>query len=101
MVREKAGALIVLINPVFQDQRSQIAELSAKLRPPAVAGDRTYSEAGVLMSYGSKIADQYRRVAAYVDKIFKGANPAVAAAAGRRDHPVIASPAGRRGGTIP
>ena len=41
-----------------------------------MGGDRIYSEAGVLMSYGPNIADQYRRTATYVDKIFKGAKPA-------------------------
>ena len=41
-----------------------------------MAGDRIYSEAGLLMSYGPNIADQYRRAAIYVDRIIKGAKPA-------------------------
>jgi putative ABC transport system substrate-binding protein len=75
MVREKAGALIVLLNPVFQEQRSQIAELSAKHRLPCMTADRIYAEAGCLMSYGNSLADDFRRAATYVNKILKGAKP--------------------------
>jgi putative ABC transport system substrate-binding protein len=76
MAREKAGALIVSLNPLFYQQRSQIAELAAKQRLPAIAGDRVFAEAGCLMSYGASLADDCHRLATYVDKIFKGAKPA-------------------------
>jgi putative ABC transport system substrate-binding protein len=75
MVRENAGALIVLFTPLFNQQRGQIAELAAKHRLPTIAGDRGFAEAGCLMSYGASLADDFHRLATYVDKIFKGAKP--------------------------
>jgi len=73
--QQNAGALIVLFNLLFQEQRSQIAELAAKHRLPSMTADRIYAEAGCLMSYGNSFADQYRRAPTYVDKILKGAKP--------------------------
>ena len=76
MRQQNAGALIVASESLFQQQKSQIADLAAKHRLPAVAADSMYSEAGVLMSYGQSIAGQFRRAATYVDKILKGTKPA-------------------------
>lgn len=75
MARESAGALIVPLEGLFQQQKDQIVELAAAQRLPSIAAYREYVEAGGLMSYGQNIADNYRRAAVYVDKIFKGANP--------------------------
>ena len=76
MRKQRAGGLIVLLNPLFQQQRNQIAALAAKHRLPCMAGDRIYVEAGCLMSYGTNLAVMFRRAAYYVDRIFKGAKPA-------------------------
>jgi putative ABC transport system substrate-binding protein len=76
MRRQNAGALIVVLDQFLLQQKSQIAALTTKYRLPCATSDRAYSEAGVLMSYGINLGDQYRRAATYVDKILKGAKPA-------------------------
>jgi putative ABC transport system substrate-binding protein len=47
-----------------------------KSRLPSVYSRKEAVDAGGLMSYGADLADSYRRVAYYVDKILKGAKPA-------------------------
>jgi putative ABC transport system substrate-binding protein len=55
--------------------RKRIADFAIKSRLPSVSS-RPYVNAGGLMSYGADEADNYRRVATYVDKILKGTKPA-------------------------
>ena len=43
---------------------------------PTLATNRSLAEAGGLMSYGQDLVEHYRRAAAYVDKLLKGAKPA-------------------------
>lgn len=76
LTKERAGALIVLPDPMLFGQRERIVGLAAKSRVPGVYEWREFAEAGGLMSYGTNIADVYRRLAIYVDKILKGAKPA-------------------------
>jgi putative ABC transport system substrate-binding protein len=45
-------------------------------RLPAIAAAREYAEAGLLLTYGIDLRDQFRQSAVFVDKIFKGAKPA-------------------------
>jgi len=77
IVRERAEALLVLADPMFYAQRSRLAELAAKYRLPAMYNFGGHVEAGGLMAYGVNISDLMRRTASYVDKILKGADPAV------------------------
>ena len=70
-----AGAVIVVRDGVFLEQRRQIAELAAKNRLATISDNREFVDAGALMSYGPDLADQFRRAAGYVDKILKGAKP--------------------------
>jgi putative ABC transport system substrate-binding protein len=72
----RANAVLVLASPVLNSHRTQVAELAAKSRLPAIYNQSEYVEAGGLMSYGTNIADLYRRAATYVDKILKGRTPA-------------------------
>ncbi len=76
MVQQRAGAMIVAIDARFTDYLPQIVGLAARNRMPAMFPERGYVESGGLMSYGQDFAESYRRAAAYVDKIFKGAKPA-------------------------
>ncbi len=62
--------------PVMRPNEKRIAGFALKSRLPSVYDSRGYVEAGGLMSYGADLADSYRRVAIYVDKILKGAKPA-------------------------
>jgi putative tryptophan/tyrosine transport system substrate-binding protein len=54
----------------------QVVDFASKSRLPSVYSNRETVDAGGLMSYGADIADSYRRVAYYVDRILKGAKPA-------------------------
>ena len=57
------------------DSRQSIVEHAVKHRLPSIYGSRIFVENGGLISYGANTLDLYRRVAAYADKIFKGAKP--------------------------
>ena len=76
MTKERAGALVILADAMFTNQRKQIAELALKRRLPSVYGVREYGEAGGLMVYSVDPIDLEGRAAVYVDKILKGAKPA-------------------------
>ena len=56
--------------------RKRIVGFALKSRLPSMYSSREYVDAGGLMYYGADLADSYRRVAYYVDKILKGAKPA-------------------------
>jgi putative ABC transport system substrate-binding protein len=75
MKRTRVEALTVLATPVFDAERRRLVDLVARSRLPAVYSFAFYVEAGGLMSYGPDVRDNFRRAAAYVDKILKGAKP--------------------------
>jgi len=76
MTRKRAGAVLVLADPLTAFHRTRLTELAIKRHLPGMFGTRTYAEAGGLMSYWAHQADLDRRVASYVDRILKGAKPA-------------------------
>ena len=75
MTSEQASAVIVLVDAMLLDHRTQIADLAARRRLPAVYGLSDHAEAGGLMAYGPNRLAIVRRAATYVDKILKGAKP--------------------------
>jgi putative ABC transport system substrate-binding protein len=56
--------------------RDLIIALAARHKLPAVYSGRVSVTRGGLISYGADLVDQYRRAAAYVDRILKGTKPA-------------------------
>ncbi|HMJ28622.1 MAG TPA: ABC transporter substrate-binding protein [Xanthobacteraceae bacterium] len=69
------GGLMVLPDVSTTNHRDLIIALAARHRLPAVYPYRYFATSGGLMSYGSDLADVYRRAASYVDRILKGAIP--------------------------
>jgi putative ABC transport system substrate-binding protein len=72
----RAEAVLVLVSPALNSQRTQVVELAAKSRLPAIYYAPEWVEDGGLMSYSANITDLFRRSATYVDKILKGSKPA-------------------------
>ena len=61
---------------VTAESRVRIAEFALTRHLPSIFGWKEYVEAGGLMSYGPNLEESWRRIAAFVDKILKGARPA-------------------------
>ena len=68
-------ALFVAATTFFMRDRKRIIDLAARHRLPAMYEWPDQVEDGGLMSYGSDLSRTTRRVAEYVDRIFKGARP--------------------------
>jgi len=74
--KERPDGVYVTSNPLTRGNSKRVGDFALKSRIPSVHGSRESVEAGGLMYYGADLADSYRRVATYVDKILKGAKPA-------------------------
>jgi ABC-type uncharacterized transport system substrate-binding protein len=68
-------AIIVGIDVLTQMNAALIATLALKHRMVSIYASREFVNAGGLISYGVSYPSLYRRSAAYIDKIFKGARP--------------------------
>ena len=74
--KQRPDGLYVLGGPLIDANQKRIAGFALKSRLPSMYSNREAVDAGGLMYYGADIADSYRRVAYYVDRILKGAKPA-------------------------
>jgi putative ABC transport system substrate-binding protein len=73
---EGVGALIQIDDAMFTSHRQKLVELATRHRIPGAYGLREFVDIGGFMALGPSYPDLYRRSAAYLDKIFKGAKPA-------------------------
>jgi len=74
--KARADALIVVLSGFVGNHQEQIVSVASKNRLPAMYTDSGSARVGGLMSYGTDSADRFRRVATYVDRMFKGTKPA-------------------------
>jgi putative ABC transport system substrate-binding protein len=75
LAREGNGGLIVLSDLGMTNHRDALIALAAHHRVPAVYPFRYFATSGGLMSYGTDVAEVFRRAAAYVDHILRGTSP--------------------------
>jgi putative tryptophan/tyrosine transport system substrate-binding protein len=73
LAAERVGIVMVCQDSTLSSQRSRILTLASAAGLPVMAAFREFAEAGALITYGINVNDSYRRAAAYVDKILKGA----------------------------
>jgi putative ABC transport system substrate-binding protein len=76
LARDPGGGLVTAADVFTVANRALIMSLAERHRLPAICQFRQFAAEGGLMSYGPDTADIFRRSAAYVDRILKGADPA-------------------------
>jgi putative ABC transport system substrate-binding protein len=76
MGKQRPDGLYVPGSGLMSANLKRIAGFALKSRLPSMYARREFVDAGGLMSYGADIADSYKRVAYYVDRILKGTTPA-------------------------
>jgi putative ABC transport system substrate-binding protein len=75
LAHERADALLVTGDALFTSRQGSLITLAASQRLPTIHTERTFVEAGGLMSYGASITDAYRQVGVYTGRILKGEKP--------------------------
>jgi ABC-type uncharacterized transport system substrate-binding protein len=75
MVRERPDAIFMISDALTTANRKRVIDFADAHRIPAMFEFSVNVENGGLMSYGPSFDDTFRRVAIYVDRIFKGARP--------------------------
>jgi putative ABC transport system substrate-binding protein len=69
-------SIIVPPDPMFNEHRSKLVQLIARVRIPAIYMETGFVAEGGLISYGPNLKEMFRRSADFVDKILRGAKPA-------------------------
>ena len=76
MIKDRPQAMLIFPDALTLSYRDRLAGFALKQKLPSMFGWREYVDAGGLLSYGPNLADSFRRLAVYVDKILKGTKTA-------------------------
>jgi len=76
IVKARPEALVTFAETLTIRYRKRITDFAIQNRLPMISEVREFAEAGGLITYGPSIPDSWRRAAAFVDKLLKGARPA-------------------------
>ena len=76
MLREGVEAVVIAMDGAILEHSQRIGELLVQYQLPAIAQSRGFLGSGVLMSYAVNVEESMRRMAYYIDRILRGANPA-------------------------
>jgi len=74
--RHKPSALMPLLDTLTRTHTKELIAFAMQHRLPTIFEAREFVDAGGLLSYGTSFPSMYRRAAAHVDRILKGAKPA-------------------------
>ena len=75
MEQQRIGAMVVASDTAFSNASGELGHVSTLHAIPVVGAYRPFVEAGGLMSYGTDLADSYRRVGGCAGRILKGERP--------------------------
>jgi ABC transporter substrate binding protein len=76
IAQQSGAALLVGVDPFFNERRDHIVALAARHAIPAIYSVREFAVAGGLMSYGSDFAGSYRQAGIYTGRVSRGEKPA-------------------------
>lgn len=76
MATDPPHAISLFADGFAVENRHSIIDFAMSHRAPVVSGWPVFAQSGALYTYGPRLADSYRRLASYVDKILRGARPA-------------------------
>jgi putative ABC transport system substrate-binding protein len=75
-LKRRVEAVLCAAQAIFSLDQRRVIELESLARLPAIHEDRSFPDAGALMSYGPSYVALFRKAARHVDRILRGARPA-------------------------
>jgi len=75
LAEQRAGALLVTSDRLFNLERRRLVDLAARSAMPTIYPWRDFADAGGLMSYGNSLTDAFRQGGIYAGRILKGDKP--------------------------